>query len=307
MTAVEERADGLAVGAPAPASRPWLDAEGRRGLLMISPTLVYVALFLVVPLLLTVAFSFWTQNYLTLDTTFTLKNYQQAWTEEIYRVLMLRSLWISGLVTLITLVLAYPMAYFVAFHGGRHKGLWLFLITIPFWTSYLLRIFAWKLILGFNGVINSGLMSVGLIDKPLEFLLYNTSAVVITLAHAWAPFAILPIFVSLQKIDRSLLEAARDLGDGPVRSFLRVTLPLSLPGVIGAGLIVFIPTVGDYVTPALVGGTKGLMISNMIQLQFAAANNAPLGAALAISAMLIVTAVALTFAFIARSIGGRIR
>ena len=118
------------------------------------------------------------------------------------------------------------------------------------------------MILGFNGVINSGLMSLGLIDQPLEFLLYNPSAVVVTLAHAWAAFAILPIYVSLEKIDRSLLEAASDLGDGPVRRFLRMTLPLSLPGVIGAAVLIFVPTTGDYVTPSLVGGSDGVMIAN---------------------------------------------
>ena len=120
--------------------------------------------------------------------------------------------------------------------GGERKALWLFLITIPFWTSYLLRVFAWKIILGYNGVVNSSLMELGILAQPMEFLLYNVNAVVITLAHAWAPFAILPIFVSLEKIDRSLLEAATDLGDGPIRRFLRVTLPLSLPGVVAAAL-----------------------------------------------------------------------
>jgi spermidine/putrescine transport system permease protein len=149
-------------------------------------------------------------------------------------------------------------------------------------------------------VLNSGLLGLGLIEKPLTFILYNANAVVITLAHAWAPFAILPIFVALEKIDRSLLEAAEDLGDGPVRRFFRVTLPLAMPGVIAATLIVFIPTVGDYVTPKLVGGTDGLMIANMIQVQFSKANNAPLGAALAISAMLIVGSIAMLIVWLNR-------
>ena len=138
------------------------------------------------------------------------------------------------MVCFFTVVLAYPIAYYISFHGGRHKGLWLFLITIPFWTSYLLRVMSWKVILGYNGVLNSSLMGLGVIDEPSTALLYNTSAVIITLTHAWAAFAILPIFVSLEKIDRTLIEAATDLGDGPIRRFLRVTLPLSLPGVISA-------------------------------------------------------------------------
>jgi spermidine/putrescine transport system permease protein len=220
---------------------------------------------------------------------------------------MFRSLAVSAVVTLATVLLAYPMAYYLSFHGGERKALWLFLITIPFWTSYLLRVFAWKIVLGYNGVVNASLMELGIIAQPMEFLLYNVNAVVITLAHAWAPFAILPIFVSLEKIDRSLLEAATDLGDGPLRRFLRITLPLSLPGVIAASLIVFIPTVGDYVTPRLVGGNNGLMIANMIQVQFGKANDWPLGAALAVSTMVIVTAASLLFVAFTKQLSTRFR
>jgi spermidine/putrescine transport system permease protein len=181
------------------------------------------------------------------------------------------------------------MAYVLAFRIARHKMLWLILITVPFWASYLLRVFAWKIVLGYNGAINSGLMWLGWIEKPLEFLLYNPLAVIITLTHAWAAFAILPIYVSLEKIDRSLLEAATDLGDTPWRRFWRVTLPLSAPGTISAALLVFIPTVGDYVTPTLVGGSGGHMIGNAIQSLFGRQNDAPLGAALSVVMMLSVT------------------
>jgi len=282
-------------------------SEAVVGLALISPTFLYALLLLLAPVLAIVAFSFWTQDYLTIDRTFTLANYREAWSDPLYRVLMFRSLAVSGLVTLITVLLAYPMAYYLSFYGGERKALWLFLITIPFWTSYLLRVFAWKIILGYNGVVNASLMEVGIIAQPLEFLLYNVNSVVITLAHAWAPFAILPIFVSLEKIDRSLLEAATDLGDGPILRFLRVTLPLSLPGVIAAALIVFIPTVGDYVTPRLVGGNNGLMIANMIQVQFGKANDWPLGAALAVSTMVIVTAASLLFVAATRYMSSRFR
>ncbi len=151
------------------------------------------------------------------------------------------------------------------------------------------------MILGFNGVVNSALQGLGLIDEPLTFLLYNANSVVITLAHAYAPFAILPIYVALEKIDRSLLEASRDLGETRLTTFLRVTLPLSMTGVVAATLIVFIPTVGDYVTPRLVGGPNGLMIANMIQTQYLDLNNAPLGAALSVAAMAIVAVVAVLF------------
>lgn len=279
----------------------WLRGEGGQGLFLISPTLVFAVLLLAIPLIMVVALSFWTQDYLTLDRTFTTANYQTAWTEPMYQYLMARSLKISMFVTALTIFLAYPVAYFISFRvPPKRKAMWIFLITIPFWTSYLIRIFLWKVILGYNGVINGSLTGLGLIDQPLSFILYNQNAVVLTLAHAWVPFAILPIFVALEKVDRSLIEAAEDLGDSKLRRFLRVTLPLSMPGVIAATIIVFIPTIGDYVTPRLVGGPNGLMISNMIELQFKKANDAPLGSALAISAMAIVTFVSLIFIWLNR-------
>jgi spermidine/putrescine transport system permease protein len=275
--------------------------EAASGLLLVSPPLVYAILLLAVPLGSIVLLSLWTQNFLTFDTTLTLANYAEAFTDPLYRTLMLRSLAISGSVTLATVLFAFPIAYFVSFHvAPERKALWIFLITIPFWTSYLLRVFAWKVILGFNGVLNTSLLGLGIIDEPLTFILYNANAVVITLAHAYAPFTILPIYVALEKIDRSLLEASRDLGENAFVTFLRVTLPLAMPGVVAATLIVFIPTVGDYVTPVLVGGPDGRMIANMIQIQFLQLNDAPMGSALAISAMTIVAAISLLFLFLMR-------
>lgn len=278
-----------------------LQSESAQGFALISPTFLYALVLLVVPILVVIAHSFWTQNYLTIDRTFTLENYRIALTEPIYRDLLMRSLWISLLVSFFTVVLAYPIAFYISFHGGRHKGLWLFLITIPFWTSYLLRVMSWKVILGYNGVLNSGLLGLGIIDEPSTALLYNTSAVVITLTHAWAAFAILPIFVSLEKIDRTLIEAATDLGDGPLRRFMRVTLPLSVPGIVSAILIVMIPTVGDFVTPRLVGGKDGVMIANAIQAQFGKGANWPLGAALSVTTMAIVTMMAAATVLVIRS------
>jgi len=237
----------------------------------------------------------------------TVENFVTVATDPLYWTVTLRSLVIAGLVTLATVVTAYPVAYYLAFHAGRRRGLLLFLVTLPFWTSYLLRVFAWKVILGFDGVINSALITLRLISHPLEFLLYNPTAVVVTLAHAYAAFAILPIYVSLEKIDRSLLEAAADLGDGPLRRFLRVTLPLSLPGVLGAAVLIFVPTTGDYVTPTLVGGSDGVMIANIIQVQFGRVNNWPLGAALAISSMAAVAVIAVAFIQAARLAVARIR
>ncbi len=284
-----------------------MDQDSKRGLTLVAPPLLYALALLAVPLLTILVFSFWTQEYLTIDRTPTLANYREALTDPIYRTIMGRSLAIAGAVTLITVAMAFPVAYYVSFRvPPSRKSLWLFLITIPFWTSYLVRIFLWKVMLGYNGVINSALLSLGIIDEPLTSILYNANAVVISLSHAFAPFAILPIFVALEKIDRNLLEAARDLGENAVATFVRVTLPLALPGVVAALLIVFIPTVGDYVTPAQVGGRNGLMIANLIQTQFLGLNNGPMGATLAILAMVIVTVIALGTVLLARRLtGGR--
>lgn len=273
-----------------------------RGILLISPPAIFAILLLALPILAIFAFSFWTQTGIVdLDTSFTLKNYREALTEPIYRQMLLRSLVISALVTLATVITAFPIAYFISFHvAASRKALWIFLITIPFWTSYLIRVFLWKVILGYNGVLNSSLTGLGLIDEPLSFILYNANAVVITLAHAYAPFAILPIYVALERIDRTLLEASRDLGESHKSTFLRVTLPLAVPGIVGAALIVFIPTIGDYITPRLVGGPNGLMIANMIQTQFLRLNNAPMGATLAVLTMVAVAAVSLVFLLLNR-------
>lgn len=281
-------------------------SEAVRGYALAAPALAVIVAALAVPVALLVLYSFWSQTYVTVDTTLTLENYRTIADRPIYLSVMARSVAISGVVTLITVVLAYPLAYFVAFDVTRRKLLWLILVTLPFWTSYLLRVFAWKIILGYNGVVNSGLEWLGVIREPLEFLLYNPFAVVLTLAHAWAAFAILPIYVSLEKIDRSYLEAATDLGDGPFERFWRVTFPLSLPGVIAAAIIIFIPTVGDYVTPTLVGGPDGIMIANVIQMQFGKANNWPLGAALSIGSMVTVTLIACLFVYLSKKATERI-
>ncbi|MGV3694566.1 MAG: ABC transporter permease, partial [Paracoccus marcusii] len=226
------------------------DDQARAGLSLIAPPFLYALVILAAPLLTILAYSFLTDGYLEIIRDFTLDNYTQVLTDPIVRTVMLRSLVVAAIVTLATVVMAFPVAYYVSFCvRPEKKAMWLFLITIPFWTSYLIRVFLWKVILGYNGVINSSLTGLGIIDEPLTFILYNTNAIVLTLAHAYAPFAILPIFVALEKIDRSLLEAGRDLGESRLMTFWRVTLPLAMPGVIAAVLIVFIPTIGDYVTP----------------------------------------------------------
>ncbi len=285
---------------------PWL-----RGYLLMSPTLLVMLAMLVTPMIALVVRSFWTQNVFQVDTTFTLRNYHEIvgigdkttywmgipfpFANPVYAILLFKSVLMSLAVTAFVVLLAYPMAYFMAFRVHRRKILWLILITVPIWTSYLLRVFAWKIMLGFNGVINSGLIKLGLIDQPLDFLLYSPTAVMLTLAHAWVAFAILPIYVSLEKIDRSLLEAATDLGDRPWERFWHITLPLSAPGTIATALMVFIPTVGDYVTPTLVGGSGGSMIGNNIQILFGRQNDAPLGSAVSVVMMAIITAIVCLF------------
>ncbi len=280
----------------------FLRSEALRGYALLSPTLLVMGFAMCAPFAILLTMSFWTQHAFEFDTSGTLDNYRDAIGGPVYQALLLRSLWISGTCAVVTVVVSYPMAYYVAFHVHRRKLVWIILMTLPFWTSYLLRVFSWKVILGYNGAINSGLKSLGLIDQPLEFLLYSPTAVVITLAHAWAAFAILPIYVSLEKIDRTLLEAAADLGDGPVARFLRVTLPLSLPGVIAASLLIFIPTVGDYITPSLVGGPDGIMIANIIQAQFGKVNDWPMGATLAICMMIVVALISLAYIWLSRKI-----
>ena len=276
-------------------------SQAAQGYSLIAPPFGYALLVLAAPLLTILAYSFFKDGYLTIIREFTLENYLSVWSDPIFHKVMARSLVVAALVTLVTVALAFPVAYFLSFVvPPERKALWIFLITIPFWTSYLIRVFLWKVILGHNGVINSTLTSLGIIDEPLGFLLFNVQAMVITLAHAYAPFAILPIYVALEKIDRSLLEAGRDLGESRLMTFWRVTLPLAMPGVIAATLIVFIPTIGDYVTPELIGGGKMPMVANMVQANMLALDNKPMGSALAVTAMLIVAVVSIIFLFLNR-------
>jgi len=268
-----------------------------RGYVLVTPVVILMVFALIAPFALLVGTSFTLEVGNQGDWELSLANYAFFFERQHYINTLIRSIGMSTMVAITTVLLAFPAAYFIAFHVHENKMRWLILITLPFWTSYLLRVFSWKLILGYNGVINSSLIWLGLIDLPLDFILYNTFAVILTLAHAWAAFAILPIFVSLQKIDKSLVEASHDLGENNFRTFLRVTLPLGLPGVIAAFLLVFIPTVGDYVTPKMVGGPKGLMIGNLIQVAFGRLDNWPLGAAISIISMVTVTGVVCLFLY----------
>ena len=289
----------------------YASSDNAKAYILLSPALILVILGMAVPVFAMFAMSFTTQAGFEIDYSPTFDRYREfldtgTRTGTILTTLLSRSITISFLVTFFTILTTYPVAYYVAFYVKKNKILGIILMTIPFWTSYLLRVFAWKLILGNSGVINASLISVGLTDEPLSYLMYSQLRVVITLCHAWSAFALLPLFVSLDKIDHSLIEASRDLGCSKFETFIRVTFPLSLPGVIGAILIIFIPTVGDFVTPALVGGTEGRMLSNMIQAYFGRVNNFSLGAASAVIMLFSVIVVTIIVNFVTKRLTQRL-
>lgn len=268
---------------------------GRRGALrfLALPPYVWLGLFFVLPLILIIGISFrpetgpidfgdpWVPS---------LTQYQRVWETPAYLRLLGISVLMALTIASAATVLAYPIAYFLAFRARERATFYLVLLLIPFATSYLLRVMAWRLMLGQEGAINSLLQFVGVIDQPLDLLLYSRAAVVITLVYVWIPFAALPTYAAMQRIDRGHLEAAADLGAGPWSRFWRITVPLSLPGALAAFFMVFIPTVGEYVTPSLVGGTEGFMYGNLIQDFFSSAANWALGSALSVI-MLVVAAV----------------
>jgi spermidine/putrescine transport system permease protein len=261
------------------------------------PPLIWLGLFFLIPILLMAAFSFRADTYGALFGHWNIGLNQYATVVETgsyWRLLGVSSL-IALMISISAVVLSYPLSYFLAFHAGKRAGLYLVLLLVPFWTSYLLRVMAWKIMLGTDGVINSLLLYVGVIKEPLEALLYNRNAVILTLIYVWIPFAALPILAALQRIEWTLFEAAADLGARPYHQFMRITLPLSLPGVIAAFFMVFIPTIGEYVTPLLVGGSRGFMYGNIIQDFFTKAANWPLGSALS----MIMLAATLILVFIA--------
>lgn len=260
---------------------PMLDKRRTFWILSLPPLIWLTVLFLL-PLVMMAAFSFRADSHGQLFTgwIFGLNQYASVVASPAFLRLLGLSALLALLVSLIVVLTSYPLAYFLAMYAGRRLGFYLVLLLVPFWTSYLLRVMAWKIMLGSNGVINSALLYFRIIQQPLEALLYNRTAVALTLIYVWIPFAALPILAALQRIDPFVLEAASDLGAGPARQFLRITLPLSLPGVFAAFFMVFIPTVGEYVTPLLVGGSSGSLYGNIIQDFFTKASNWPLGSAL---------------------------
>ncbi len=247
----------------------------------LSFSLSWFLLFLIVPTAVIFLYSFWRQEYISIIPQFTIDNYAQFLANPIHIPLFLRSLVISAAVTMGSIGLAYPAAYFLAFRVRKYKIPLLLALMGPFWTSYLLIVYAWKIILGYDGILNSLLLNLRLVEQPADLLLYSPFAVIITLIHIWSPWLVFPLYASLEKMDKSLLEAAMDLGATPTQAFLRVTLPLTWPGLVVAVLFVFIPTVGEFVTPALVGGPQGYMYGNLIENYFHLGFNWPLGSSLA--------------------------
>jgi spermidine/putrescine transport system permease protein len=258
-----------------PRSRP-----GFLGLGLV-PTGIWYLLFMVIPLSILAVISLWRVQNFTIIPDWTLDNYAEALGDPVYTTVTLKSLKIALITTVIAVLLAYVVAYVLAKKIRRAKLFWLFLIVVPFWTSYLLRAYAWMAILGNEGVINRSLLTMGVIDHPIEVLLYSQYSLTLGFIHIFFPFAVLSIYASLDKLDDSLVLAARDLGANPIRAFLEVTLPLTTPGVVAAVLFVFLPTLGEYVTPKLLGGPSGTMISNLLVNQFGASMQWGIGSALA--------------------------
>ena len=253
------------------------------------PPLAWVTVFLFIPYLLMFCYSFWSVSAVqSVVHSWNLANYRQLFTIDVYWQTLLRSMWIAARVTLFSLLLGYPLAYFLSFHAGRWKDLCYQLVIIPLWVSYLVRAYAWKTILGSDGVLNTLLQYVHLTRHPLEFLLYSPFAVVLTLTHIYTPFAILPIYASLEHIPRNLVEASHDLGASPWETFWRVVLPLSIPGVVAGATFAFVLSLGDFLAPLLLGGPSGIMISNIVVSLFGAAYNWPLGAAISLCMLVLV-------------------
>jgi spermidine/putrescine transport system permease protein len=252
------------------------------------PPLLWVCLTLFVPYVILLCYSFWTVRDQQIVATRNLDNYRQLLSNPMYSEVLLRSMRIAGLVTVLALALGYPLAYFISFHVKKHKNILYQLVIIPLWVSYLVRGYAWKTILGSDGVLNGILQHFHLTNEPVGFFLYSPLAVVLTLTHIYTPFVFLPIFSALEHIPRNLLEASSDLGGSPWRTFLKIILPLSLPGVAAGCVFAFVLSLGDFLAPLLVGGPSGLMISNVVVSLFGAAYNWPLGAAIAFVMMTLV-------------------
>ncbi len=253
------------------------------------PPFLWVAAFLLLPYALMFAYSLWSvSSAQDIVHSWNLANYAQLLTHDVYRQTLLRSAWIALRVMLFSLLLGYPVAYLLSFHAGRRKNLLYQLVIIPLWVSYLVRAYAWKTILGTDGVLNTSLQYLHLTSHPLQFLLYSPFAVVLTLTHIYTPFAFLPIYAALEHIPRNLVEASHDLGASWFQTFWRVIFPLSIPGVLAGATFAFVLSFGDFLAPQLLGGPSGIMISNIVVSLFGASYQWPLGAAISFCMLAVV-------------------
>jgi spermidine/putrescine transport system permease protein len=247
--------------------------------LLLSPGTLWLVLFFTLPIALVLVFSFYSFSKGQMTPDLTLDNYARALGTAVYRDVFIKSLRYGLFVTLGCLVIGYPVAYFLARSAYKRRQLLFIALIIPFWTSIVVRTFAWKIMLGTNGFVNFTLRDLGLIDLPIRFL-YTERAVLVGLAHVFLPFMILPLYAVIEKIDPALEEAAQDLGANRLRTFLRVTLPLSLPGIATGSMLVFILAIGSFLTPDILGGPGNLMISNIIRDEYYVTFNWPFGGAL---------------------------
>lgn len=256
------------------------------GCLLVLPFVLWNLLFVILPLLAVLLQSFYVQDaeYNILP-GWTLDNFKRAW-EGVYGTIVLRSAGYAGLTTLFCMLAGYPLAYFIAVYGGRRRSFYLLLVMLPFWTSYLVRTYAWMTLLQTEGVLNGALLATGLVSAPLQ-LLNTPFSVVLGLTYSFLPFATLPIYVSLEHLDRRLVDAAADLGAAPGSTFRHVILPLSLPGVMAGSLLTFVPAMGDFVTVDLLGGPETQMVGNQIQQQFLNLFDWPFGSALSLLLMIL--------------------
>jgi spermidine/putrescine transport system permease protein len=251
-----------------------------------------MAVTLAVPLAIICVYSVLTRGaYGGVEWPWTLENYSRL-LDPLYGAIFARSFDIAAVATALCLVLGFPLALFIARSGSR-KNLYLSLVILPFWTSFLIRTYAWMFLLRDTGLINTLLRGAGLIREPLP-MLYNNGAVILGLVYGYLPFAVLPLYATIERLDASLLEAAADLGARPMATLARVTIPLSAPGIRAAAILVFVPCLGTYLTSDLLGGSKTILIGNLVQNQFTASRDWPFGAA--ISILLIAIAMALMFA-----------
>jgi spermidine/putrescine transport system permease protein len=242
--------------------------------------IAYMMFLFLAPIFVFLVYSFWRLEGFEIIREWTLENYVHVIQNRVYVQLIVRSIGIGAITGVVTVLLSYPVAYAMVFRMKAERELILLLMILSLFSSYLVRVYAWKTILGGNGVINNILMSLGLVQEPLSWLIYSKFAVIITLTSVFLPITVLPLYSSLMNISYSLIEASRDLGAGAAQTFRKVTLPLSMPGVVAGFIFTFVLTAGDYVTPALLGGSDGQLIGNSITSQFGVASNWPLGSAI---------------------------